>query len=170
MQRIMSLINKIIAKFLIILMASIVLDVTWQVFTRFILRDPSSFTEELAGFLLIWIGILGASHAVYTRAHLGIDVLTYRLTGKKKQVVEIVVYLLVLLFAFFIMIMGGLQLVRLTLMLNQISAAMGIKMGYVYLVIPVSGILIVFYSVGFILEAIKKKPVYSVEHKISAID
>ena len=61
MQTVIDAITKVLSLFLIFLMAVIVLDVTWQVFTRFILKDPSSFTEELAGFLLIWIGLLGAS-------------------------------------------------------------------------------------------------------------
>ena len=63
MQKITHIITKVLEIFLIILMAAIVIDVVWQIFTRFILRDPSSYTEELAGFLLIWIGLLGASYA-----------------------------------------------------------------------------------------------------------
>ncbi len=54
-------------------MAAIVLVVTWQVFSRFIIQSPSSFTEELSRFLLIWIGILGAAYAYKTKAHLGLD-------------------------------------------------------------------------------------------------
>ena len=80
MEKITKVITNILAKILIVLMAAIVVDVTWQIFTRFILQDPSSFTEELAGFLLIWIGLLGASYALYTKAHLGIDVLTQKIS------------------------------------------------------------------------------------------
>ena len=54
-------------------MIAIVTVVCWQVFSRFILRAPSSYTEELARFLLIWIGVLGASYAYRTKAHLGLD-------------------------------------------------------------------------------------------------
>ncbi len=70
MQKLTQIITKILEIVLIILMAGIVIDVSWQIFTRFILRDPSSYTEELAGFLLIWIGLLGASYALYTKVHL----------------------------------------------------------------------------------------------------
>ncbi|MBD3287353.1 TRAP transporter small permease subunit [candidate division KSB1 bacterium] len=148
-------IDKILSNFLIVLMAVMVLDVSWQVFTRFVLRDASSYTEELANFLLIWIGVLGASYALRTKAHLGIDVLTYKLRGVRKQVVEIVIYSFVILFALFIMVIGGLKLVQLTFTLNQTSPALGIKMGYVYLVLPISGILIIYYSIGFIIKAIR---------------
>ncbi len=170
MQKLTTIISKILGVILIILMAIMVLDVTWQVFTRFILRNPSSFTEELAGFLLIWIGLLGASYAFYTKAHLGIDVLTYKLMGFKKQVVEILINLIVLAFAFFVMFIGGMRLVNLTFTLNQISPALGIEMGYIYLVIPISGVIVIYYAIYFILEAFKMKPTVLVEHKISAID
>lgn len=143
-------VDKALANMLIVLMAIMVLDVSWQVITRFILRDPSSFTEELATFLLIWIGLLGASYALRTKSHLGIDVLTFRLKGVKKYLVEIFVYGCVFSFALFIMVLGGLRLVLLTFNLHQISAATGIKMGYIYLVLPISGILIMFYSLVFI--------------------
>ena len=164
-------VNKIITNFLIVLMAAIVLDVSWQVFTRFILKNPSSYTEELAGFLLIWIGVLGASYALYTKAHLGIDVLTYKLTGFKKQIVEILIYTTVIFFAFFVMVIGGINLVKLTLTLNQISPGLNIKMGYVYLVVPFSGLLMIFYSAGFIVNAVQNRPGKSVPgHQVSALD
>jgi len=170
MQNITQIISKILSVILIILMALMVLDVTWQVFTRFILKNPSSFTEELAGFLLIWIGLLGASYAFYTKAHLGIDVLTYKLTGFKKQVVEILINLIVLAFAFFVMFIGGMRLVNLTFTLNQISPALGIKMGYIYLVIPIAGILVIYFAIYFIVEAIQTTPSELGEHKVSAVD
>ena len=170
MDRFTHILTKVLRLILIILMAVIVLDVTWQVITRFILKNPSSFTEELAGFLLIWIGILGASYALHTRSHLGIDILTYKLKGAKKHTVEVVVYTIVLLFALFVMVVGGMRLVNLTFDLNQVSAAMGIPIGYVYLVLPVSGILMMFYSFGFILKAIRSNPDAVVEHSVSALD
>ena len=157
MPKLIQWITSVLRVILIILMAVIVLDVIWQVFTRFILKDPSSFTEELAGFLLIWIGLLGASYAFYTRVHLGIDVLTANLRGVKKKVVDISINLIVFLFALFILLWGGFRLVNLTFTLNQISPALGIQMGYVYLVLPITGVLIMIYSIFFLVSAVKRK-------------
>jgi TRAP-type C4-dicarboxylate transport system permease small subunit len=148
---------KVLEIVLIILMASIVLDVTWQVVTRFILQNPSSFTEELAGFLLIWIGLLGSSYAVYTKAHLGIDVLARKLEFPSRRILEIVVYTIILLFALFIPLIGGLRLVNITFSLRQISPSMGLAMGYVYLVLPLTGILMIFFALVHILRAAKAK-------------
>jgi TRAP-type C4-dicarboxylate transport system permease small subunit len=142
---------------LTILMAVMVLDVSWQVFTRFILKSPSSFTEELAGFLLVWIGLLGASYALYSRAHLGIDILVAKLTGSKKMLVEIIIYVIIMLFSLFVLVIGGSKLVNLTFTLNQISPSLGIPIGYVYLVLPLTGILMIYYSAYFIYLIFKKE-------------
>ncbi len=170
MHKIIHGIQQVIAVICIVLMAAIVLDVTWQVVTRFILQNPSSYTEELAGFLLIWIGLLGASHALYTKAHLGIDILTYKLKGTKRMTIDIVVNTLVFLFALFVMVIGGSRLVNLTLTLKQISPAMGIPMGYVYVVVPLSGVLMMLYSLGFIMKALSDPRSTEDEHHVSALD
>ena len=170
MEQVTKVITRILEIVLIGLMAIIVLDVSWQIFTRFILQDPSSYTEELAGFLLIWIGLLGASYALYTKAHLGIDILMTKVKGVQKRMLEILIYTIVLLFAFFVPVIGGIKLVNITFSLNQISAAMGIPMGYVYLVLPLTGVLMMYYSIVFILNAFKKSPAEIEVTQIKAID
>jgi TRAP-type C4-dicarboxylate transport system permease small subunit len=159
MQKLTQIITKVLSIILIILMAVMVIDVTWQVFTRFIIKNPSGFTEELAGFLLIWIGLLGASYAYRIKAHLGIDILTARLTGVKRKTSEILVSVIVFLFALFILVIGGLRLVDITFTLKQISPSIGIPMGYIYSVLPITGILFMYYSIVFIIESLKQNEV-----------
>ncbi|MGD8867904.1 MAG: TRAP transporter small permease [Gemmatimonadales bacterium] len=138
--------ERALAWLLMLLMAAMVADVTWQVVSRFLLRAPSSVTEELAGFLLVWIGLLGAAYALRTRAHLGIDLLTARLDGAVGRAVAVLGHALVSLFAFLVMVVGGLRLVQLAFQLEQISAVVGFRMGYVYLVVPAAGLLMVLFS------------------------
>ena len=157
MQRFTENLTRVLSYILIGLMASIVVDVTWQVFTRFVLKNPSSFTEELAGFLLIWIGLLGASYTYYKKAHLGIDCFTASVTGVKKIVAEITVAVVVLLFALSVLVIGGMHLVTITFTLRQISPSMKIPMGYVYLVLPLTGVLFMYYSVVSIVETVKRR-------------
>ena len=92
------------------------------------------------------------------------------MTGLKKQVIEIIIYCVVLFFSLFILIIGGLRLVNLTFTLNQISPAMGIPMGYVYLVLPLTGALMLLYSLANILNALKKKEFETEEPQISIVD
>ncbi len=148
----------IILKWLLVfIMAAMTLNVLWQVFSRFILQNPSSITEELARYMLIWLGILGASYVSGQKMHLAIDLLSAKLKGKNKAILEIIIQVLIFLFSLFVMVIGGFRLVQITLTLNQISAALQIPLGYVYTVIPISGIIMMFYSVTFIIEELKRK-------------
>ena len=135
-------------------MAVLVIDVVWQVFTRFILRDPSSWTEELATFLMIWVGLLGGSVALNRGAHLGIDYFMLKLSARKRLYTQVFVFSAVAVFSLLVLVIGGIQLVQITLMNNQISPALELKMGYVYLALPISGFFLVFYSVELLVETI----------------
>lgn len=152
-------VDKILSWIVIILMAVITINVLWQVFSRFVLQNPSSFTEELARYMLIWIGILGAAYVAGQKLHLAIDLLSTKLKGKPNAMLEIFIQLCIFVFSFFVMVIGGIRLVYITLQLNQISAALQVPLGYVYLVVPVSGVIMMFYSIYFIVEEIwKTKP------------
>lgn len=150
-------IDVILKWFLVFIMAAMTLNVLWQVFSRFILQSPSSITEELARYMLIWLGILGASYVAGQKMHLAIDLLSTKLHGKRKSYLEITIQLCIFLFSFFVMVIGGFRLVQITLTLNQISAALQIPLGYVYSVIPISGLIMMFYSFVFIWEELQRK-------------
>ena len=137
-------------------MAVLTIDVTWQVITRFILKNPSNWTEELATNLMIWVGLLGAAVAMNYKAHLGIDYFVGKLQLKKRLATEAFVYLMVALFSIFVMVVGGFRLVAVTFMFGQVSPALGMPMGYVYLSIPVSGIFLSIYSIEFLIETLLK--------------
>ncbi len=148
-------VDKILEWILIALMAANVLNVLWQVFTRFVLKNPSSFTEELARYLLIWVGLLGASYVSGQKMHLAINVVVERLRRGTRDIVELCVQLFIFLFAGFVMVIGGFRLVAITFTLNQISAALRIKLGYIYIVLPLSGLAIMFYAFVFFLEKMR---------------
>jgi TRAP-type C4-dicarboxylate transport system permease small subunit len=132
---------------LALLMGVMLVDVSWQVVSRFVLRAPSSFTEELAGFLLIWIGLLGAAYCLRSGAHLAIDLLVTRLHGRARRAATILAHALVAAFALSTMVIGGFLLVRLAFQLRQISAALGVRMGFVYLALPLAGLLMTVFSI-----------------------
>lgn len=143
------IIDKFLAAALTVLMAAMVLDVTWQIFTRYATASPSSWTEEVARFLLIWIGLLGAAWAYRKRAHLGLSYLVEKQSAAMQQKLAVFGYLASALFALLVMVYGGSQLVLLTLKLNQVSASLGLKIGFIYTIIPVSGLLITIYALDF---------------------
>lgn len=153
MKNLFNLLDKMLEWFLVFLMAFMVLDVSWQVFSRYALNAPSSYTEEIARFLLIWIGLLGASYAYKTKAHLGVDVLVKTFPPSAQRIAYIGVHIISALFAVIVLVYGGMRLVSLALELDQTSAALAIPMGYVYLALPISGIFIIFYALRFIFES-----------------
>lgn len=122
-----------------LLMTLLVLDVVWQVVSRFLLRDPSTVTEELARYLLIWLGLFGAAYAAGQGSHLSVDLLGS--THSRRRASRLAEALFGLL-----LVGGGVRLVYLQLVLGQASAALGLPLGVVYLAAPVSGILFIYYA------------------------
>lgn len=140
-------IDKVIEFALVSIMSILVIDVLWQVFSRYVLASPSSFTDELAGFLLIWVGLLGAAYVAGKNEHLAIDLLLQKTKGAKKRRLQIFINLIVCVFALFVMVFGGSWLVYTRFYLGVTSAALALPLGYVYIIVPISGILTMYYTI-----------------------
>ena len=121
----------------------LVVTVSWQVFSRYILNDPSSFTDELSRYTMIWLGLLGASYLFGKKSHLAITLLPSHLSPKAQKVLEILIQTLVLSFVLLAMFKGGISLVGRTM--QQFSPALQIPMAYVYMILPLSASVIVIY-------------------------
>ena len=144
-------IDRFLEKILVFLMAVMVLNVLWQVASRFLLNAPSGFTDELAGFLLIWVGLIGSGYATGQGLHMAIDILPKSLEGARFIWVMRFIHFSVALFALLVMIIGGSNLVYVTLELEQLSSALQLPMGYVYLAVPLSGALMIYYSIYYLI-------------------
>ena len=87
-----------------------VLNVLWQVFSRYILQTPSSFTDELSRYLMIWIGILGAAYVSGMNAHVRIDIFVSRLSKGMQKKIQLMVRLAIAFFSLVVLIIGGSRL------------------------------------------------------------
>lgn len=148
MQKITNILDIVLKNILIFLMVALVASVSWQVISRYGFSTPSSWTEEVARFLLIWIGVLGAAWAFRTGVHLGLDVLPKKLTGTPALILKAFTLLVIVGFSVAVLIIGGGSLVALTWELKQYSAVLGLPIAYVYSVIPTAGALICFYAIA----------------------
>lgn len=137
------------------LLSVMVLTVLWQVFTRTILKNPNTMTEEFVRFSLVWLSLLASAYVVGKQAHLNVSLLSDKLEGKNKFILEMIIQTLFLLFAVIIMIYGGMKGVSITM--GQISPSLGLPMGYVYLAVPVSGVIMFCYSVLNLLDKISEE-------------
>jgi TRAP-type C4-dicarboxylate transport system permease small subunit len=139
-------------------MAILVVDVVWGVFSRYALGEQTKWTEELARFLLVWVALLGGALAFRSKAHLGVDYFVNRLHPDARRLTAVVADLVVLFFAAAVLLLGGASVVREALALEQTTPALGWKMGYVYLALPISGFFVVLYTVDNLMETLRRRP------------
>lgn len=154
MNKFRAVLNKFVEWFSVLLITVMVLLVSWQVFARYVLNSPSSFSETLTRYLFVWLVIVTATYAFGKRDHMCITYLKDKFSGKIKSMVDIVIEILTLLFSVTIMIYGGAMITRMQMV--QMDSNLHIPVGVIYSVIPVCGILILFYSICNIGEEIQK--------------
>jgi len=146
MNKFINKLDFLIEKLLILLILAIVLIVTWQVLSRYLLHSPSSVSEEVARFLLIWISLIGAVYCYRTKAHLGLDIITNKLAMQQQKIAAIFTHVMVFLFSALVLVIGGCRLVTLAFEPVQYSPALDVPMGYIYSVLPLSGLLLCLYA------------------------
>lgn len=150
-------INKFLKIALVFIFSILVIDVLWQVFARYSIGKPNAFTEELARYLLIWLAILGTAYVRSYKGQMAIDYLYNKISTKKQKKLSLFIEFAIILFALAIMVVGGINLMYITLKLGQISPALNIPIGYVYSVVPLSGLLLIFYSIYHCFHLLKNK-------------
>ncbi len=145
--------------FIVATMALLVVDVVWGVFTRYALGQQVKWTEELARFLLVWVALLGGAVAFGTKSHLGVDYFVNLLHPDARRWTAVVAHLVVLFFAVAVLLFGGTTVVSEALALEQTTPALGWKMGYVYLALPISGFFMVLFTLDNLMETLRGRPV-----------
>lgn len=150
-------IDFVLEKFLIFIMAVLVIDVLWQVTSRYVLSSPSSFTDELAGFLLIWVGVLGAAYVAGQKEHLAIDLMLQKSGPARKKALELIINIAVIAFSLLVMVVGGTWLVYTRFALGVKSASLELPLGYVYAVLPISGLFIIYFTIDNAINVLKSE-------------
>ncbi|KAE9529830.1 TRAP transporter small permease [Testudinibacter aquarius] len=147
MAKFISTIDKALSALCVTLSVFLVICVVWQVFSRYVLNQPSTYTDEIARFLFIWVGLIGAAYALGQKKHLAIDLLLTKLESspKKQNFLNLLINIISLFFIILIMCYGGGKLVLDTMSAGQISPVLGIQMGWVYFAIPLSGAFMLIY-------------------------
>lgn len=133
----------------------LVVCVVWQVLSRYVTPRPSTMTDELARFSFMWIGLLGAAQATALKQHLAIDLMAMKLTGNAKKNLDLFIEVVIIVFAVLVLIYGGWQLTAKTFANNQVTPALQWPMGYVYMAVPIAGVLMVFFAVVEIIRILR---------------
>ena len=151
-----TILDKVLETIVAIILGLLVLNVSFQVLARYVFRLSTPWTEELAMFLMIWLSLLGACTAYRRQAHLGIDVLVVQFSARMQLKLNLLAHIFVIIFAVGILLAGGSILVYNTFVTHQFSAAMQVRMGYVYLALPISGFFLTVDAVQFMVESVQK--------------
>ena len=121
-----------------------------QVIFRYLLKAPLSFSEELARYMFVWSVAMGAALALRKRKHIGVEAFVQWLPVRLRDQAKIVGSLLSLLF-FGLLVWYGFVMVGATM--DQLSPALQLPMGYVYLAIPSSGVVLFVCEIANFLES-----------------
>ncbi len=125
------------------LLMAMTLLVGAQIAGRFVFGYSIFWSDELARFLLIWISFLGMSVGVRRGAHPGIDSLVRALPPRLARAMMTLALALALLFFAVLVVYGGVLVLRTW---AQRSVALELRMGYPYLAVPVSGLLMFLHA------------------------
>lgn len=150
MKQLRTVLDKILRVLCGVSFIAMVVLTCWQVFTRYVLGNPSSWSEELVAYLFGWMSLLGASLVVGERGHMNIPILIDRLNPTMKKAFHIFSEIVALIFAAAILVYGGVQITSLAM--GQMTSSLGVAVGVFYVVLPLSGVLNVIYAIINIVE------------------
>jgi TRAP-type C4-dicarboxylate transport system permease small subunit len=148
-KRLINLMDKIITYVALVAFGVMAILIILQVIFRYIIGSSLSFSEELARFLFVWSTMLGSAMCLKRRAHIGFDLLMTYMPNTVKKYGNLISGLIALAF-YLTLVIYGFQVVGLTM--GQVSPAMGLKMGFIYLSIPVAGMIMLLDGVYNIIE------------------
>ena len=124
---------------------AMVLLTAWQVFTRYLLKNPSTWSEELVSYLFAFASLFGAAIVSGERNHMNIGVLVEKMNHKMQVFFGILSEVIAMLFSGAILIYGGIEISSLAM--GQMTSSLHMPIGVFYIAMPVTGILIILYSI-----------------------
>lgn len=148
MNKFRNILNKVIEVICITLLAFMVVLGTWQIITRYVLNNPSTVSEDLLIYSFVWMSLLGSAYVFGKKDHMTMVFFRQKLESKSpkvKIILNVITELLVMIFSAFVLVLGGFQISMLAM--GQISPALGISMGYIYLSLPLSGVITIIYNI-----------------------
>ena len=138
-------IDKILSLFLITIVGTMTVLVTYQVASRYLFNSPSAVSEVMSRYLFIWLILFGSAYVFGQREHMAITFIKDKFNKKLRILTEMFIELVTVTFAYTIMIIGGYNsAVR---QMWQLDSALQIPMGTIYSAIPIAGGLMFFYFI-----------------------
>lgn len=153
MKNLRNILNRILEVLAGISFLVMVVLTCWQVFTRYVLQNPSPWSEELVSYMFAWMALLGSSLVVGERGHMNIPIVVEKMGHRAQMFFSILAEVVACVFAAVILILGGVQITNLAM--GQMTSSLGVPIGIFYVVLPLSGALNVIYTLLNIYDIIK---------------
>jgi len=144
MKALRNLLNTILNVLAGLSLTAMVVLTTYQVITRYVFNAPSTWSEELVGYLFAWSTMFGAAIVSGERGHMNIPILVDKFNPPMRKALHIFAEVIALLFSASILVLGGFQVSSLAM--GQMTSSLGVAIGVFYWVMPLCGILMVVYS------------------------
>ena len=145
--------DKTLGSLCCLLLAVMVCIACWQVISRYIIGVPSTTSEELLRFSLVWISMLGMAFVAGKNQHISLTLFVDKVPPEIQRWWMIILQVTFAAFSIWVLIIGGLKISSISML--QISPALGIPMGKIYYALPVAGGLIIVYSLMNIIDLVK---------------
>ncbi|HKM98473.1 MAG TPA: TRAP transporter small permease [Buttiauxella sp.] len=145
--------DKTLGSLCCLLLAVMVCIACWQVISRYIIGVPSTTSEELLRFSLVWISMLGMAFVAGKNQHISLTLFVDKVSPEIRRWWMIILQVTFAAFSIWVLIIGGLKISSISML--QISPALGIPMGKIYYALPVAGGLIIVYSLMNIIDLVK---------------
>jgi TRAP-type C4-dicarboxylate transport system permease small subunit len=148
---VVDVINKITGWFLALILGVMTVLIFWQVFARFVVGSPLTFSEELSRFLMIWLAMLGSSYALREGTLIAIDLLPDAVKGKKRLIVKSLISFMVIIFSVILVVQGWEMSMTVS---TQIAPSTRISMFIPMFALPIGGLLLIMNSIATLIEEI----------------
>ena len=144
MRKVRKTMMKVLGYLIIFLFMMMTAVGSYQIITRYFFNRPSTVSEELLTYSFTWMSLLASAYVFGKRDHMRMGFMADKLTGNFRKYLEIIIDLLSFSFAAVVMVYGGCSITKLTMI--QTTASLRVPMGYIYVMVPVSGILIMIFA------------------------
>ena len=144
MHKLRAAIMKILGVVITLLFILMTLVGTYQIVTRYFFNRPSTISEELLTYSFTWMSLLASAYVFGKRDHMRMGFMADKLTGPARRYLEVFIDALSFFFAEVVMVYGGISITKLTMI--QTTASLRVPMGYIYVIVPVTGIIIMMFS------------------------
>lgn len=142
MRKLVDAVEQLLDKVMLCLFVVMVAAIVWQVFARYMLEQPTVWSEELARYLMVWVTMLGSAYVLGRGDHVAVTVFVDPLPEPIRHAIALLRDTLTIglmgalaWYGYGFAMLGG----------RKISTGLGLSMTYPYLAVPLGAVLIGFF-------------------------